>query len=192
MLEKFVKATVQTIPNSYKLNFTCINGAPVSNRSLTVSGETRYVDGTEFKNGDSLMFCLDEDEGLLPGFYPFKDPQGNLESCAGGKGKGSVSDVEQRSFEKAHSLQQLVSQRQSSSSDLASQPSPLPVTSVLPLQVSWINGIWMSETIDIVLDPAYGDLPFGAEVYFSCSFNPDGLLQVDYVALSLGDCGNPD
>jgi hypothetical protein len=177
MLEKFVRATVQTIPNSYNLVFSCINGAPVTGRSLTVPQTARYADGSEFSNGDQLMFSLAADDSLLPGFYPFNDPGGNPLSMNGGKGKGTMSDIEQRV---APTLAQ-------QSNAAASEPA----TSTLPLQVQWINGISMSETIMVVLDPGYASLPGGTEVFFQCYYDSDNNLYADYVAVSLGNCGDP-
>jgi hypothetical protein len=181
MFEKFVRATVQTIPNSYKLIYSCINGAPAADQSLTVPQTERYADGSEFADGDVLMFSLAADDSLLPGFYPFKDPEGNPINFNGGKGKGVINDIEQRQSAPVGALKQRSS----------AAASPAPAADTIPLQVHWINGIWMSETITMVLDPGYASLPSGTEVFFQCSYDSDNNLQADYVAVSEGDCGNP-
>jgi hypothetical protein len=188
MFEKFVRATVQLIPNSaYKLNFSCINGVAVANRSLNVPLTSRYANGSEFVNGDALMFSLAQDDSLLPGFYPFNDPNGNPVALAGGKGKGTVGDVEQRGGGETPQSPALMQQRQSNAAMASSEPA----VATMPIQVNWINGIWMSESITIVLDPGYPSLSAGTSIYFQCSYNPDGMLVADYVALSAGNCGDP-
>jgi hypothetical protein len=181
MSERFVKATVESLPDSYRLNFSCVNGADASGHSITISNTNLYVTGAELQEGDTLMFNLAKDDTLKGGLYPFGDPVGNPPSCQGGKGKGTVGDTEQRAAP--------IQTKQLGAS--AAMANPIPSVSSTPLSVRWINGIWMNNSIDLILDPAYLELPFGAEVYFDCSYDSDGNLQVNYVALSEGDAGDP-
>ncbi len=181
MSERFVKATVETLPDSYRLNFTCINGADATGRSITISNSNVYVTGAELQEGDTLMFNLAKDDTLKGGLYPFGDPVGNPPSCQGGKGKGNIGDLEQRAAP--------IQFKQMGAT--AAMASPVASVSSTPIAVHWINGIWMDELITTILDPAYVELPFGAEVYFDCSYDADGNLQVNYVALSEGDFGDP-
>lgn len=181
MFERFVKATVETLASSYKLNFSCVNGADATGHSITISNSNVYVTGAELQEGDTLMFNLDKDGTLKGGLYPFGDPAGNPPSCQGGKGKGTVGDTEQRAAP-------IQTKRVGATAAMAS---PSPSVSSTPLQVSWINGVWMDNSINVILDPAYAELPFGTQVYFDCSYDPDGNLQVNYIALSEGDLGDP-
>ena len=181
MSERFVKATVETLPDSFRLNFSCVNGAEATGQSITISNSNTYVTGAELQEGDTLMFNLAEDDTLKGGLYPYGDPTGNPVNCQGGKGKGTSGDIEQRAAP-------IQTKRVGATAAMAT---PSASVSTTPLQVSWINGVWMDSSIHIILDPAYVELPWGTQVYFDCSYDTDGNLQVNYIALSEGDFGDP-
>ena len=175
MNQIFIKAKSQTNAEGILLIYTCINGAE-GEGSLQLPAGTTYVTGNPIKNAQNLMFCTQLDGTLVPGFYPYGSPQGDIELCRGGGGKGHLTDLEQ------HGVTRFPGQEELSGFG----------TKGRGMVVSWINGINMTLMVSNISDPDIDSIPNGVEVYFHLDINDEGVMDIPVVSMPvMGSCDNP-
>jgi hypothetical protein len=171
--KKFMLSKALSHPEGLELSITCDTGAAASGSEIIVAGTT-YVNGGEIAAGENVQFCYDETGTLMPGFYPYGEPLGNMDS---GKGRGHILTGDQRArsgspFEQSSNISYGVEGR--------------------VIMVESTNGIInLGMSIHNFGDDSVDSIPDNTAVHFHFAMNPDGNWEAAYVSKSQGDCDKP-